>query len=169
MFEGGARKDCGWGSSMCLLLICAFANGPRLPAAPSPEQNNWFRICMASGRRSEMRAWMVQHRLDCSQTRYTRGSLAWRAHPRSTQDYLREFAGSLPELCRIPGWHLQLHRFDPMHCIFLGLGLHALGSCLIDLATAGHWPGANLPLRLRRAWHRGHTYACYVQVIHNNV
>lgn len=76
----------------------------------------------------------------------------WRLHPRTTQEYFDE-ANNLDQLVLIPGWCLEMHRYDPMHLIFLGFGLHLVGSCILDLLGHGHWPGGAKKVRLRQAWH----------------
>ena len=74
-------------------------------------------------------------------------------HVRTTEAYIAEQGDRLSDLCRIPGWDLSLHRYDPMHVIFLGIALHVLGSILMELTTtAGVWPGASRKARLLQAW-----------------
>ena len=86
---------------------------------------------------------------------------AWRAQPRTTESYLQTQRdnGAVQVLTQIPGWCLALHRGDPMHLIFLGFGLHVLGSCLLDLARRGTWGLAGtLKSKLARAWQRDSTW-----------
>ena len=80
---------------------------------------------------------------------------AWRAEPRTTQSYLLEHNSDLEVLTQIPGWCLALHRGDPMHLIFLGFGLHVLGSAIVDLARRGSWGNGNLRTKLMKAWQLG--------------
>ena len=75
----------------------------------------------------------------------------WRRRPRTTQQYLTS-GKILPSLVLIPGWSLGLHRNDPMHVIFLGFGLHLIGSVLLDLASRNHWPGRSRKDQLLQAW-----------------
>lgn len=47
---------------------------------------------------------------------------AWRGHPRTTAEYLAQQNADMQGLVSIPGWCLELHRGDPMHLLFLGIG-----------------------------------------------
>ena len=71
---------------------------------------------------------------------------------RTTAEYRASQGDRLCNLCHIPGWHVSLHRYDPMHVLFLGAVLHMLGSVILDLAYARHWRGATHKERLQRAW-----------------
>ena len=76
----------------------------------------------------------------------------WQRRPRSTRAYLA-IGRKLPILVKIPGWHLQYHRNDPMHILFLGIVLHLLGSTRMFLVTTQHhWPGNSIQDRLMQAW-----------------
>eukprot|EP00969_Alexandrium_andersonii_P119295 5274184-Alexandrium_andersonii.AAC.1 len=59
---------------------------------------------------------------------------------------------SIDPLTTIPGWAITLHRGDPMRLIFLGFGLFALASCIMDLVNRGLWAGQSLAIKLRNAW-----------------
>ena len=81
------------------------------------------------------------------------GPLAsWRGHLRTTESYLAERDGDVQALALIPGWHLSLHRGDPMHIIFLGVGLHFLGSCLWEIARSGFFGYGTIKKQLASAW-----------------
>ena len=77
---------------------------------------------------------------------------AWRFRPRTTAEYVDEHMNDLPRFCGIPGWHLELHRHDPMHNVFLGFGMRMVGSVIVELSTLGTWPGASFKARLASAW-----------------
>ena len=90
----------------------------------------------------------------------------WRPDMRTNEEYLAEIGAGRDDLTKIPGWHLGLHRGDPMHLIFLGFGLLVLGSCIMCLARVGRWRGASLSDKLLEAWHemrswmRAHGLTC---------
>lgn len=76
----------------------------------------------------------------------------WRQRVRTTSAYVCNRAETLPAFVLIPGWCLEIHRYDLMHVVFLGLALHLVGSCIMDLAERGFWAGPNLRSQLVRAW-----------------
>jgi hypothetical protein len=76
----------------------------------------------------------------------------WRLRVRTTASYVCDHAETLPAFVLIPGWCLEIHRYDLMHVVFLGLALHLVGSCIMDLAERGFWRGATIRLQLLRAW-----------------
>ena len=80
----------------------------------------------------------------------------WRNHPRSHAAYLASARDVvLPALVLIPGWNLALRRYDLMHVLFLGIGLHVVGSCIVQLAFVRYWPAPrSLAPQLRLAWVR---------------
>jgi hypothetical protein len=106
----------------------------------SYNQNNVCRMCKASKIRRNVLYTEIGE------------DASWRAHPRTHESYLETHADHLPHFVNIPGWHLSLHRFDLMHTLFLGVGLHLVGSVLMHLVQLGKWGGGTLRDQLRRAW-----------------
>ena len=76
----------------------------------------------------------------------------WRELLRTDQEFLRDQGEKLCELCLIPGWTRSLHRYDPMHVIFLGIALHVIGSVLMELVQRRYWLGATKKEGYRNAW-----------------
>jgi hypothetical protein len=79
-------------------------------------------------------------------------SAPWRLRPRTHSDYLLNHGHHLPAFVHIPGWSLACHRYDLMHVLHLGIGLHLLGSILVDLCAHNVWPGRSLRAQLLAAW-----------------
>jgi hypothetical protein len=104
------------------------------------DQNNVCRECMAHKTKPELL-------YTC-----TGPTAPWRLRPRTQAQYLAAHAHHLPPFVLIPGWSMACHRYDLMHVLFLGFGLHLAGSIIIDLVDRGYWAGVDLRSKLKQAW-----------------
>ena len=76
----------------------------------------------------------------------------WRTRPRTTEQYFEERNGDIEALALIPGWHLSMHRGDPMHIIFLGVALHFLPCCIWELINTDVFGAGSIKVKLEKAW-----------------
>ena len=77
---------------------------------------------------------------------------AWRLLPLTIVEYIADRGPNLTALAGIPGWSLDAHKGDVMHVVYLGFGLHVLGSCIMALSCINRWPGNNFKGRMKNAW-----------------
>jgi hypothetical protein len=93
---------------------------------------------------------------------------AWRARQRTTEEYIADHPpGVLNPLARVPGWKVEMVRWDPTHILNLGIGRWTAGAAIINLCERGIFDELGEDKRLKVAWRRFKAW-CFNRRVESN-